>query len=127
VVIHHPANGIGIFAKRADNIIIENVEVIAYGNEWGAQPCPTAWPTAGVNCNNISIFDSLNVWIHSVKVENGSKGIAVTRSEGASLTKVVAKNVRGPFPGGQCFQIGSSDYSLIEDFYCFNDLEISWP
>merc|ERR1712156_26728 len=58
VVIHHPANGIGIFAKRADNIIIENVEVIAYGNEWGAQPCPSAWPTAGVNCNNISIFDS---------------------------------------------------------------------
>ena len=36
VLIYHAANGRGIFAKRSDNLRIENVQVIAYGNEWGA-------------------------------------------------------------------------------------------
>ena len=36
VLIYHAANGRGIFAKHSDNLRIENVEVIAYGNEWGA-------------------------------------------------------------------------------------------
>jgi hypothetical protein len=36
----------------ADNLIIENVEVIAYGNEWGANPCPDE-VLGGYACNNI--------------------------------------------------------------------------
>ena len=36
VIIYHPTNGKGIYAWEAENLLIENVEVIAYGNEWGA-------------------------------------------------------------------------------------------
>jgi len=36
VIIYHPSNGKGIYGWEADNLTIENVEVIAYGNEWGA-------------------------------------------------------------------------------------------
>ena len=40
VVIYHAANGMGIFGWKSTNVRLENVKVIAYGNEWGAQPCP---------------------------------------------------------------------------------------
>ena len=39
----------------------------------------------------------------NVKVEGGSKGISIAGSNGALLTNVITKNVRGPYPAGQCF------------------------
>ena len=36
VLIYHAANGMGIYAWSANNLVLENVQVIAYGNEWGA-------------------------------------------------------------------------------------------
>ena len=36
VVIYHAANGRGIYAWNCKNLTIENVQVIAYGNEAGA-------------------------------------------------------------------------------------------
>ena len=60
LVIHHAANRRGIYFFEADNLTIENVEVIAYGvhattdqNNWGANPCPVRKPFEGYNCNNI--------------------------------------------------------------------------
>ena len=36
VILYHAANTIGIYSRFTDNLLIENVQVIAYGNEWGA-------------------------------------------------------------------------------------------
>ena len=53
VVIYHAANSRGIYAWEADNLTIENVEVIAYGNPYGANPCPSRKPFNGYGCVNI--------------------------------------------------------------------------
>ena len=36
VVVHHAANGMGIYGMKSANLTIENVQVIAYGNAKGA-------------------------------------------------------------------------------------------
>lgn len=36
VVVYHAANGQGIYATTAPGLTLENVEVYAYGNAWGA-------------------------------------------------------------------------------------------
>ena len=36
VIVYHPANGMGILSWKSNNLKLENVQVIAYGNEWGA-------------------------------------------------------------------------------------------
>merc|ERR1711981_752149 len=53
VIIHHPTNGQGINAMNAHHLILENVEVIGYGNERGANPCPRVPGLGGYNCANI--------------------------------------------------------------------------
>lgn len=43
------------------------------------------------------------------------------------MKNVIAKNIRGPFPAGQCFQIANeSDDSTLEDFYCLNEEGKCW-
>ena len=103
VIIYHPANGMGLYGWSPKNLTLENVQIIAYGNEWGAQPCPSRSPMNGYRCNNIEIRKAENLVITNVEVEGGSKGIAVIDSPGSLLKKVVARNMRGPFPAGQCF------------------------
>ena len=44
VLIYHAANGMGIYGFRPKNLRLENVKVLAYGNDWGAAPCPTRKP-----------------------------------------------------------------------------------
>jgi len=61
-----------------------------------------------------------------VRVENGSKGVQVHSSPGAQISSVVARNPRGPYPGGNCFAITKSDHTILKDFYCFSDQEIAW-
>jgi hypothetical protein len=129
VVIHHAANARGIYYWKAPGLRIENVEVIAYGvhgttdeNNWGPEPCPARSPFNGYNCANIIGWHGEGISFENVYVEGGSKGISVQNSEYASMKNVIAKNVRGPFPAGQCFQIASlSDHSTLEDFYCLNE------
>ena len=104
VVIHHAANSRGIYFWDADGLTIENVEVIAYGvHAAGAMPCPSRKPFDGYNCNNIFGYKSEGLTIKNVRVEGGSKGIGMQSSSNSKLTNVIAKNVRGPYPGGQCF------------------------
>jgi hypothetical protein len=38
---------------------------------------------------------------------------------------LIAENLHGPYPRGQCFQASQSDNLLLEDFYCRND-ETAW-
>ena len=102
VVVYHAANGFGIYGMGPNNLTIENVQVVAYGNEWGAQPCPSRKPFNGADCSNIKIYNASPLNIHNVQLENGSRGISLSGCPGAQLTSIVAKNVRGPFPAGQC-------------------------
>ena len=46
---------------------------------------------------------------------------------GAQLTNIVARNVRGPFPAGQCVQVGYSDGAVLDNFFCQNDIDVAWP
>ena len=55
VIIYHAANGMGIYGFQANNLKIENVKIYAYGNEEGAQPCPTRKPFGGYDCSNIKL------------------------------------------------------------------------
>ena len=66
VLIYHAANGMGIYAYEANNLVLDNVQVVAYGNEWGAQPCPTRKPFMGYECANIKIVKSEGVQIDNV-------------------------------------------------------------
>ena len=133
VLIHHAANSQGIFFWKADGLTVENVEVVAYGvhattleDNWGAQPCPMRSPFQGFNCANIIGYRSSDLSFTNTRVEGGSKGISVIMSPGAHMKNVVAKNIRGPFPAGQCFQINQSDGTIVEDFYCWNEMGKSW-
>ena len=56
VIIYHAANAIGIYGWQPNGLRLENVQVIAYGNEWGAQACPTRTPFRGYDCSNIKIY-----------------------------------------------------------------------
>ena len=102
VIIYHAVNGMGIYGWKPNNLTLENVQVIAYGNEWGAQPCPTRKPFSGYDCTNIKIYYSEGLTINNVQVENGSRGISLVGCPEAQLTNILARNVRGPFPAGQC-------------------------
>ena len=96
VLIYHAANGMGIYAFRPKNLRIENVQVIAYGNDWGAAPCPTRKPFSGYDCTNIKIYHAEGLVLDTVHVENGSRGVSLKNCTGAEVSNLVAINVRGP-------------------------------
>ena len=100
VPIYHASNGMGIYGFKANGLVLDNVEVIAYGNAWGAQACPSRRPFSGFDCSNIKIVRSEDVMIDNVRVKNGSRGISLVRSPRSTLTNVVSINPRGPQPGG---------------------------
>ena len=126
MIIYHAANAQGIFAWKAHNLKLENVQVIAYGNPWGANPCPTRHPFGGSDCSNIKIYHSDNVSMDNVNVENGSRGISCVNCPDSSFKRIVAKNPRGPFPAGQAIQVNYSDNGIIEDFAAISDYDIAW-
>ena len=127
VVIYHAANAMGIYVWEAHNLTLENVQVIAYGNDWGAAACPTRKPFSGYDCTNIKVYNSDGLKMTNIYTDSGSRGISIVNSPGAALSGIVNMNVRGPFPAGQCVQIGKSDGSTLDNFYCHNDLDIAWP
>ena len=127
VVIFHAANTIGIYIYNASNVTLENVQVIAYGNDWGAAACPSRTPFRGYDCSNIKVQYTEGLVLNNVYTENGSRGISIVYAPNAILTNIVSKNVRGPFPAGQCVQMGYSDDTVLDNFTCINDLDIAWP
>ena len=72
VTIYHAANTQGIYGQFNDNLTIENVKVVAYGNDWGTSPCPTRFPFKGSNCQNIQLRRANNLKMTNVTMENGS-------------------------------------------------------
>ena len=100
VIIYHASNAIGIYGWKPNNLELENVQVIAYGNEWGAQACPSRSPFSGYDCSNIKIYYADDIKMTNIYTENGSRGISLVSCQRAKLSGIVAKNVRGPFPAG---------------------------
>ena len=101
VIIYHAANAMGIFCWKCDGLKLENVQIHAYGNEWGANPCPTRSPFGGIDCSNIKMYYADDVEFSNVLVENGSRGISCFTCKGIKLQGIVAKNPRGPYAAGQ--------------------------
>ena len=63
----------------------------------------------GFECTNIKGVLSENVVMDNVLVENGSRGFALRECHNSVLNGVVAKNARGPFPGGSGIQFEYSN------------------
>ena len=61
-----------------------------------------------------------------IKVTGGSSGIELHGCSGADLRKIVAVNVRGPYPRGQAVQFSMSPFSSLRDFYLLNTAQESW-
>merc|ERR1712039_190859 len=96
---------------------IDNVEVNLIGVQSG--------PLPDLRNYNIAGYGSLQPQISNVRVSGGSTGIELTQCDHGSVSNFVAKNVRGPYPRGQCFQASQSDNIILQDFYCLND-NSSW-
>eukprot|EP01052_Picozoa_sp_SAG31_P022676 SAG31_NODE_1816_length_7206_cov_3.636133_1_plen_450_part_00 len=109
--------GNGIYFTGADGLTIENVEVQLVGVEKG--------PLPDLHNYNINGISSTGVRISNVRVVGGSTGIELTHCDGAHVSNLVALNMRGPYPRGQCFQTSFSDNVVLENFYCKND-NTSW-
>jgi hypothetical protein len=134
VVVHHAANGRGVYFINAKGLTIENLDVVAYGvhattdeNNWGANPCPLRSPFGGYNCANITGRKTDDYTLTNIRTEGGSKGISVIKSKNGVWKNVTAKNIRGPNPGGQCFQVtNDSNNTTIDGFSCLNEMGKSW-
>lgn len=121
VSVYHPSSGMGIYVKGADNVTIESTSVTAYGTASGSNPCPKVSPLSGYECDNIHSYGATQFVIQDVRLRGGSAGVQASASPGTRVSRAVMVNARGPFPRGQCFQFDHSNYSVLEDFYCFND------
>ena len=73
------------------------------------------------DCDNIHGTNSEDVVIERVRVEGGSTGIELGSCARAQLREIVSRNVRGPYPRGQCVQFSHSSHGTLEDFSCVND------
>ena len=61
----------------------------------------------------------------NIRLEGGSAGIQCSTCPNIKASYIEARNMRGPYPRGQCVQFGLSDNARLTDFYCMND-ETSW-
>ena len=67
------------------------------------------------------------MFIKRVRVQGGAAGIELHSCPGARLRSISARNMRGPYPRGQCVQFSQSNGASLSNFYCRNDNVSSWP
>ena len=126
----HPSNQTGIHFSGATNLTLERVQVQAYGgcvnhsNPTGACHNPCTAP--GTSCHNIWGEETTGVAISDARLEGGSTGVELRSCEGAVLSRVAVRNVRGPYPRGQCVQFSHSDGATLQNFTCVNEETQSW-
>lgn len=130
LLVEHPVGSVGIGFDRCDGLVIEDVEVRTVGDDGRradghARPGPCTIPNR--DCDNIHGKNSKDVFIHRVRVSGGSSGIELHGCTGATLRDIVARDVRGPYPRGQCVQFSNSHGAVLESFHCVNDVAFSWP
>ncbi|WP_339729821.1 right-handed parallel beta-helix repeat-containing protein [Maribacter stanieri] len=118
-IIEYTGAYVGIKFAMADNLTIENCS-IKYTN------APSSGPLPDATRNCIEGFDTENLGITHVKVEDGSTGIRLDQCDESVLTYIEGHNMRGPFPKGQLVQYDKCIGGLLENFSVINDREIAW-
>jgi hypothetical protein len=112
-VYHETGHGVSLVG--ASNVVIENCEIIN-----AAPPQGNAPETSAKICN-ISTYGSPNLTVDRVTVRDGSSGIRLVDSPGATISNVEGYNFRGPFPRGQFVQLDNSHKSALKSFYVYSD------
>ena len=132
-MVEHHAKAIGILFEQCHNITIEEVVVVAIGESSRsgdgerarAGECAATYGPR--ECDNIHGLRSNGVFIKRVRVQGGAAGIELHSCPGARLRSISARNMRGPYPRGQCVQFSQSNGASLSNFYCRNDENSSWP
>jgi len=109
VRVHHE-DGDGIRATGANNLLIQNVEVINTDPPLGQRPEEAEY-------NNIELVNSPDVTIKNVTVREGSTGIYLVQSPRAEIDYVDGYDFHGPFPRGQFVQFNQSPDGSLTNFY----------
>jgi Ca2+-binding RTX toxin-like protein len=109
VRVHH-ADGDGIRATDANNLLIEKVEVVNTDPPAGQQGEEAEY-------NNIELVRSADVTIRNVTVREGSTGIYLVQSPRAEIDHVDGYDFHGPFPRGQFVQFNQSPDGSLTNFY----------
>lgn len=114
------ASGHGIDHTNADRLTIQDVEIIHTG-------APASGANPSSERNNINGDGSEDVRINRVRLTDGSSGIYHQNGcYGTWASFVHGTNFRGPFPRGQLCQFNRGNNSILEDFYCYMDPNVSW-
>ena len=87
---------------------------------------PRVPPLVSVTSSNIYGYDSKEVTINGARVTGGTSGIELDTCPSAAISNVLATDVRGPFPRGQCIQLLHSDHAMLSNFSCINHFNSSW-
>ena len=122
VRVQHGQQGTGILFVRCHRLRIERVEVVANGIAVPNSMCAHRWK----DCDNIHGMASEHVSMREVQVMGGSSGIELHLCTFAKLYRIVAFELRGPFPRGQAVQFSRSPHSSLLDFYAKNTADRSW-
>lgn len=106
------AEGHGIHAQYADNLLLQNLEIER------VEGAPKTGPKDFDN--NIDLNECENAKVVRVKASRGSSNLYLERSPGLRLTLLEMHDARGPFPRGQNIQLNQCPGSLLEDFSAEN-------
>ena len=123
VRVHH-AEGNGVVVSGANNVTIENVEVINSSPPTGNQD------ETSDNINNILVADSPNVTVHNATLRGGSDGLNLVNSPGANISHVDGYDFHTPDPEvygwrGSFVEFNGSGNSTLTDFYVLNNAATS--
>lgn len=122
VRIEHAHGSIGIRFERCPYIRLEDVSVVAAKSKHKPGRCKLR----NKDCDNIHGSGSPGATLRRVRVMGGSTGVELHLCPRASVSYLVALNVVGPYPRGQCIQFSSSHDAKLDHFYCHNEASMSW-
>jgi len=116
----HYADGNGVSISDASHVTIQNCEII--------DTSPPSGTNQGTNENDdIVAQNAPNLTVQDTTVRDGSTGMYLLNSPGATISHVDGYDFHGPFPRGQFVQFDKSGNSSLTDFYAFNDPAHSSP
>jgi parallel beta helix pectate lyase-like protein len=116
----HYADGNGVSISDASHVTIQNCEII--------DTSPPSGINQGTNENDdIVAQNAANLTVQNTTVRDGSTGLYLLDSPGATISHVDGYDFHGPYPRGQFVQFDKSGNSTLTDFYAFNDPAHSSP